>query len=485
MAQDRWIPTGQQLAGGAMVRQLLHAGPDWQIFRIERDESVLVARASLAERWVRAGLVAEGLLENLEFGSEEFRAISSGPGHRLEPVATSGSPASKPDALSFAISLDQSRRIDPSAPFHDAIYVERYSRILPTWSISATLSEAEVLGRWLTGGVVIPATSLRRLASILTWLDESDVGDIVEAGGFGIGRESTSEKTGQPPDLTEPGSTAVSRTASATGADQGTASKSRPRAFRLPGRPELEAFFNEHVIDIIDNAEHYRNMGIEFPASIVLHGPPGCGKTFAIERLVEHLDWPSFVVESSTVGSPYIHETSRKVAVLFEEAIKAAPSMIIIDEMESFLSDRTLRESAGIHHVEEVGEFLRRIPEASKNQVLVVGMTNRLELLDAAILRRGRFDHIVEVGMPSSVEVGQLLESLFGKVPVKARLDTSEATEALTGRALSDTAFVVREAARLAAREGKSAIDAEGLRAALASLPPQEPKRRPIGFVHD
>ena len=74
----------------------------------------------------------------------------------------------------------------------------------------------------------------------------------------------------------------------------------------------LEAFFREHVIDIVENTERYKALGIEFPAPVVLHGPSGFGKTFAVERLTEYLDWPIFFINSNSVGSPYIHETARK-----------------------------------------------------------------------------------------------------------------------------------------------------------------------------
>jgi len=70
----------------------------------------------------------------------------------------------------------------------------------------------------------------------------------------------------------------------------------------------------------------------------VLHGPPGCGKTFAVDRLVDFLGWPSFQIDASSVASPYIHETSKKVAEVFDKAIQNAPSVLVIDEMEAFLA---------------------------------------------------------------------------------------------------------------------------------------------------
>jgi SpoVK/Ycf46/Vps4 family AAA+-type ATPase len=139
-----------------------------------------------------------------------------------------------------------------------------------------------------------------------------------------------------------------------------------------------------------------------------------------------------------------------------------------------------------LHHVEEVAEFLRRIPEAIKNQVLIIAMTNLIEMIDPAILRRGRFDHIIEVSMPSRDEVASLVDSLLSKLPKSDDLIVENLLDALTGRALSDSSFVIREAARLAAKAGKTELDRTSIEAALNSLPKdRQSKNRHIGFVRD
>lgn len=484
MAERRWFPLQHKLADGPALGRLMHAGSDWQIFRLKGDGRMLVSRSGLANRWVESELLPETVLQSLAWGEETFKTITSGPEQRLEPVSDGRSPESKVDGLAFALGLSETRKVDATTPLHDAIYAERFSRLLPTWTVSESASDEEVLGRWLTGGVVIPATSLRRLTALLGWLDEDDVREMVKVAGFSVPTPQRPKQTKR----TEMAQTSAS-TASRPDADEQAeeeahrTSEPEPR-FRLAGRRSLEAFFTEHVIDIVENPQRYESLGITFPASVVLHGPSGCGKTFALERLTEYLDWPIFFINSNSVGSPYIHETARKVGAVFDKAMDAAPSIVVIEEMESYLSDRQMHESTGLHHVEEVGEFLRRIPEAHERRVLIIGTTNRLEMIDPAIIRRGRFDHMVEVGMPSEGEVAELLEALLRKVPTSVGVDTSEVVADLTGRALSDTAFVVREGARLAARAGKHALDTESLKAALATLPPLEPERRPIGFVH-
>ena len=254
--------------------------------------------------------------------------------------------------------------------------------------------------------------------------------------------------------------------------------------FKLPGRPELAAFFNEHVVDIVRNPDRYKALGIGFPSAVVLCGPPGCGKTFAVERLVEYLAWPSFEIDASSVASPYIHETSKKVAEVFDKAVKNAPSVLVIDEMDAFLANR--EGGVGQYRVEEVAEFLRRIPEAVKNDVLVIAMTNRIDMIDPAVIRRGRFDHVIEVGYPSADEVRSLLDKLLSDLPTDQDLNADPLVGQLAGRPLSDVTFIVREAARLAAKSGKSKLNQEGLLAALAAAPAREREgqaKRRIGFI--
>jgi len=113
-------------------------------------------------------------------------------------------------------------------------------------------------------------------------------------------------------------------------------------------------------------------------------------------------------------------------------------------------------------------------------------MTNLIDLIDPAILRRGRFDHIIEVGMPSKIEVASLLDSLLSKLPTAEDLNIDMILDALTGKALSDSAFFVREAARFAAKSGKPQLDQESIDAALKRLPENKDKKsKRIGFVRD
>jgi len=487
MAKDLWLPKGFELSDGSKVRSLLFSGENWQIFDTSGTDNILLARIELVQKWSNTGFLDEALFREVTFGTASFRCLSSQKKYMLAPVEGGKSPESKVDALAFSFALKDSRKLSEDVSFHDAVYVEQYSRLLPTWTLKPHVADEVVLGTWLTGGVVISTDSFRRLTNLTGWMPVGDLLEIVKTAGFYIPAGAGLLTKRKPASRSETGEkTAIADAAVEREEPQTPPGKGEPKMFKLPGRPQLEKFFNEHVIDIIFNAEKYQAMGIEFPSAIVLHGPPGCGKTFAVERLVEFIDWPSYSINSNSVGSPYIHETSKKISEVFDKAIDNAPSVIVIDEMESFLSDRQYGGISGLHHVEEVAEFLRRIPEAITNKVLIIAMTNMIDMIDPAILRRGRFDHIIEVGMPPRIEVTSLLDSLLSELPKAEDLNLDVLLNALAGKALSDSAFVVREAARIAAKAGKTQLDQESIDAALESLPKDKRKdSRRIGFVCD
>ncbi|WP_319467016.1 ATP-binding protein [uncultured Pseudodesulfovibrio sp.] len=482
MAKDAWIPIGFVLSDGSTIRSLLYSGEEWQIYETNEATNILIIRSGLKERWLEEGFLTDSLFKPIEFSSDVFQCLSSNKKYSLEPVEGGKSPDTKIDALAFAVAIRESRKLSEGS-FHDALYIEQYSTLLPTWTSSSYVDDNVVLGTWLTGGVVVSTGSFRRLNNLTGWMPVDDLLDVIKAAGLStpvdaglLAKQKPSPKVDDA-HLDE------------------KVNKGQPQAhdhvvetgsFSLPGRPHLENFFNDHVVDILVNSERYQALGIDFPSAIILHGPPGCGKTFAVEKLVEFINWPSYSIDSNSVGSPYIHETSKKISEVFDTAIDNAPSIVMIDEMESFLADRRSGGTSGLHHIEEVAEFLRRIPEAIKNRVLIVAMTNLIEMIDPAILRRGRFDHIIEVGMPSKEEVTSLLDSLLSNIPSVGDLDLEGVIDALTGKPLSDAAFVIREAARLAAKAGKNQLDQDSINAALGCLPnalDEDTKR--IGFVQD
>jgi hypothetical protein len=480
MAVDAWLPIGLRLPDGATVRTALSEGADWQIYETAGKGRALIASDRLLTRWKNAGLVDDGAFTAFQFGDRRLMIISCGPSQALCPVSDANSPGNKAEAISFALALKATRELDTESPLQDALYIEKITRLLPAYGISSRTDDEVVLGYWLTGGVPIPASSFRRLHQAMSWLSTRHLKDIVETAGFTVSEIVLSDES-------SPAATRTDTVANIADphVQAEDASPTRRKVFELAGRPDLAAFFNEHIVDIVLNRERYSALGIDFPSAVILHGPPGCGKTFAVDRLIDYLGWPSFQIDATSVASPYIHETSRKVAQVFEKAMQSAPAVLVIDEMEAFLADREI--GTGHHRVEEVAEFLRRIPEAVKNKVLIVAMTNRIDMIDPAIQRRGRFDHVIKVDFASEIEVRSLLDKLLSALPTEHDVDSSLLAARLAGRPLSDVTFVVREGARLAARAGKDRLDQASLMTALASSPARgqekSDEKRRIGFV--
>lgn len=469
---EEWLSRGFQISNDILIGKLLSFGNEWQLYATSIKGYAIAVSPALFEKWNESTLLPAGLLSKTMAGAREVYIAFDKHDSIIASVKHGPYPVNYSDAVAFAIALKKSRSIIKDASFEDAIYFEKYSIILPTYD-SKPMDDQAVLCRWLSSGVNISINQFERLSEIVSWLSPSSLAAVINEAGFSVSQDSV---------ISIAKKRAVSAEKEQAVSKVQTSRREMGDHFSLPGRPALESFFNEHVVDIVRNTEKYQRMGIGFPSAIVLHGPPGCGKTFAVEKLIEFLGWPSFSIDSGSIGSPFIHDTSKKISGIFEQAIQNAPSVIVVDEMEAFLSSRELSASSGQHHMEEMAEFLRRIPDAASKNVLIIAMTNMIDRIDPAILRRGRFDHIVEVQMPSKEEVESLLRHLLVSLPVDSNVNFGDISEQLQGHALSDVAFVVKEAGRLAVKNDVQEINTQLLQQAVDALPKQKENVRKIGF---
>jgi len=450
-----WFPIACKITDEYKYKKPKYEGQSWQIVKYSHS-SLLLAKEELFGKWVQYSLLEDYMFDKFVYADKLYYFIESDNGNLLRPVEKTLNFTNDNDTISFSLALDKTReKISKDISLHDGIFLEKYSLILPIYSLLEQVGDDYVMGNWITGGVHVSVNSTRRIVQLSKLKQET------------ILKISKNYKENK-----------------ALGNYQEPIQKNKEgKLFSLPGRPELEIFFNEHVIDIINNKERYKALGIGFPSATILYGPPGSGKTYAVEQLINLLDWPSFRIEASSVASPYIHETSKKVAEVFQKAMENSPSVLVIDEMEAFLSD--IDNAQSHHNVEEMAEFLRRIPEATANDVLIIAMTNKLNMIDPAILRRGRFDHIINVDYASKEEIESMLINSFGRIATEDDLDVKSFAEELSGKPLSDVAFFVKEGARLAARSGKDKLDNESLDKALEIVLKKynEKSTKRMGFI--
>ena len=163
MALDAWLPVGYKLPDGTKLCGSVCEGVNWQILDAQGNWRALIVQDELARRWIDTGLIEPGLFREFDFGDRRLWSISCGSSQVLCPVTEGKSPDTKVEALSFALALKATRDIDQESPLQDALYVEKISRLLPTYSISSRIDDDVVLGYWLTGGANVSVKSFRRL----------------------------------------------------------------------------------------------------------------------------------------------------------------------------------------------------------------------------------------------------------------------------------------------------------------------------------
>lgn len=227
----------------------------------------------------------------------------------------------------------------------------------------------------------------------------------------------------------------------------------------VAGMENLKRILINDVIAPLRNPDKYQKFRLSIPNGILLYGPPGCGKTFIVKKLAEELSYNIFQLNPSSVATPYVHGAVGNIAKVFEMARMEAPSIVFIDEIEGLIPRR---EELGGHadvKKEEINEFLLQLNNAGDNKILVVGATNRPQMIDTAILRSGRMDKRILVPPPDHEARKEMFQlCLLGRPhdPGIGFEKLSRMTENYVG---SDIELIVTEAAREAVINDKPQID--------------------------
>ncbi|CAM8954474.1 unnamed protein product [Rhodiola kirilowii] len=231
----------------------------------------------------------------------------------------------------------------------------------------------------------------------------------------------------------------------------------------------------QEIVRILKNDEEFQNKGIYCPKGVLLHGPPGTGKTLLAKAIAGEAGLPFFAANGTDFVEMFVGVAASRVKDLFNSARSFAPSIIFIDEIDAIGSKRGGADIGGGGAEREQG-LLQILTEMdgfkeSTSQVLVIGATNRLDILDPALLRKGRFDKIVRVGLPSKDGRLAILQvharnKFFRSEEEKQALlqEIAELTEDFTGAELQN---ILNEAGILTARKDLDYIGREELLEAL------------------
>jgi cell division protease FtsH len=225
------------------------------------------------------------------------------------------------------------------------------------------------------------------------------------------------------------------------------------------------------VVDFLKNPKKYQRLGGRIPKGVLLVGPPGTGKTLLARAVAGEADVPFFFLSGSEFVEMFVGVGASRVRDLFEQAKEKAPCIVFIDELDAigktragntgFLSGHDEREQTLNQLLAEMDGF-----DSSKG-VIIMAATNRPEVLDAALLRAGRFDRQVVVDKPDVRGREAILRVHARNVKLAPSVDLQVLAARTPGMAGADLANIMNEAALLAARKGKDAVDMADLEEAV------------------
>ena len=226
------------------------------------------------------------------------------------------------------------------------------------------------------------------------------------------------------------------------------------------GLDELKDELREAVEWPIKHKEAYDYVNVETPKGVLLHGPPGTGKTLIAKALAKMTESNFISIKGPELLSKWVGESEKGVREIFRKARQAAPCIIFLDEIDALVPRRSSGNSDS--HVTEniVSQILTEIDGLEElHNVLIIGATNRLDIVDEALLRPGRFDRIIEVGNPDSKGRKHIFEIHTKKKPLESNVDIKKLVEVTDGFSGAEIAAITNRAALVALKRyvsGKS-----------------------------
>ena len=226
------------------------------------------------------------------------------------------------------------------------------------------------------------------------------------------------------------------------------------------------------IVDFLKSSERYAEIGARIPKGVLLVGPPGTGKTLLSKAVAGEAGVPFFIISGSEFVELFVGAGAARVRDLFEQAKKKAPCIIFIDELDAIGKSRS--GSMGVvggndEREQTLNQLLTEMDgfASADKPVIVLAATNQPEVLDAALLRPGRFDRQVLVDRPDLSGRKTILEIYVKKVKLAEGVDLDRIAQATSGFAGADLANLVNEAALLAARVKRTQVEQQDLNEAI------------------
>lgn len=213
------------------------------------------------------------------------------------------------------------------------------------------------------------------------------------------------------------------------------------------------------IVDFLKNPKKYEKLGAKIPRGVLLAGDPGTGKTLMARAVAGEANVPFFSISGSEFAEMFVGVGASRVRDLFSKAKKNAPSIIFIDEIDAVAHKRDARGGAGREDEQTLNQILVEMDGFdNESGVIVIAATNRVDMLDKALLRPGRFDRHINVTLPERKDRLEILNVHFKNKPVDKTVNLDALAAKTAGSSGADLANIANEAAITAAREGHKEI---------------------------
>jgi transitional endoplasmic reticulum ATPase len=219
----------------------------------------------------------------------------------------------------------------------------------------------------------------------------------------------------------------------------------------------VKEVLTESVLWPLTYPDTFARLGVQPPRGVLLYGPPGCGKTFLVKAIAGTGKANVLSVKGAELLSKWVGESERAVRELFRRARQAAPTLVFLDEVDALAPVRGQATDGGTTD-RVVASLLTELDgvEALRN-VIVIGATNRPDLVDPALLRPGRLERLIYVPPPDAAARAEILRAVARTVPLASDVDLGALAAELDGFSAADCAALIREAALAAMRESLDA----------------------------